>query len=189
MFFLTRQALAGLMICGAAIGAQADPVTYQIDETWEFYTSGTPSETDLTNLTGWITFDRDINPGGPTAWHFELVHFDPVWETDNGWGSDQVYTPLIIEGSGFEYSDAEGFRWFFRNDLTTSIRFGWQQSDADAVLDGLGHTVSFQAYEYVQRGPIASQRIINHGQATLVPEPGSAALVAAGLLLMRRRRA
>lgn len=178
-----------LLAAAAASPVAAAPITYTIDQPWEFSTSNTQGQ-DLTNLTGWVTFDPDVQTYAPTAWHFELTHFDPVWSNENGWGSSTVYTPLIIAGSGGSYSFAEGFSWVFRNDVYTSIRFGWAATSQSAVLAGEGDTVNFLAYEYVQRGPIASQRSINAGQATLVPEPGSAALCILGTatLLRRRRR-
>lgn len=160
----------------SAVPAVAAPTTWEIDQPWEFYTSNTPPQT---RLVGSITFDRDISNYYPSAWSFYLVHFDPVY--------GDAY-PITIEGTYPSVSDSSGFAFTFRRDLLTAVVINFGAQSIDSVIDGTLPTISFSANEYVQVGPFSSQRIINNGTATLVPAPAGAAVLAAPLLLARRRR-
>ena len=167
-----------------ATSAAATPVTYQIDQPWEWYTYSTPPET---NLVGWITFDPSVDAYGPVAWHFELEHADPAISS---------YYPITIDGTGASYSYANGYGFTFResvdglSSLLTSVTIEWAPEAKDAILSGQGDAHAFSAVEYVHRYGVASNRSLSQGYL-VVPEPATASLaaVAAGSLLLRRRRA
>ncbi|MBO6514299.1 MAG: hypothetical protein JJ974_10080 [Phycisphaerales bacterium] len=162
-----------------ATTAAAAPTTWIIDQEWEFYTSNTPAQT---RLVGSITFDRAVSDYYPSSWSFTLVHFDPAI-ADN--------YPITIEGSFPNLSDASGVAWAFRRDILTqlNISFGSDTAISDVLLDGTQESVSFSANEYVQVGPVASQRIINNGTANLfIPSPASTSLLALTTIAATRRR-
>jgi hypothetical protein len=177
---MTRTMIPAVALLAFAAPAIAVPTTWSIDQPWEFYTSNTPAGTDLTNLVGTITWDRDVSNYYPSEWSFTLVHFDPAFTP---------HYPVIIEGTYPNLSDAPGLSWDFRRDVFAQIRLTFAPGMIDVLLDGTQDSVAFTASEYTQFGPISSQRGIFNGTMTLVPTPGAAALMGlAGLTAIRRKR-
>lgn len=164
-------------IAAATSVATAAPTTWEIDVPWDFYTASIPAET---NLRGTITWDADISTYYPASWSFTLEHHHAPF---------LPHYPLTIEGSYPNLSDASGVAWDFRADTYTMIRlsFGFSGSIVPVLVNGTAPSVTFAASEYVQRGPISSQRLIYAGTANLVPAPSSV-LALAGLPLLGARR-
>lgn len=170
--------LAATVVLSASTVALGAPVTWLIDQPWDFYTASQPAQT---RLVGSITFDTSVSTYYPASWEFHLVHFDPVFDG---------HYPITIEGTFPDLSDASGIAWTFRRDPFTVLllSFGNDPATVGVLTGGTQSSVTFAASEYVQFGPFSSQRLIYSGTAQLAPTPGAAALLGLGLGAMGRRR-
>lgn len=106
--------------CAAGI-ATADPVTWLIDEPWDFYTSTNPPQG---NLVGSVTFDRDVNAFWPVAWSFTLEHHDPLLQPYYPITISSALNPSVSSVSGGGSSTARTARRCRRGSCSTSRATG-----------------------------------------------------------------
>lgn len=172
--------------CAAGI-ATADPVTWLIDEPWDFYTSTNPPQG---NLVGSVTFDRDVNAFWPVAWSFTLEHHDPLLQPYYPITISSALNPSVSSVSG-------GWQFYGQNSssMQTWIVLNFASNGPDVLnilLDGSQPSVTFGANEWVWRydegTTFASSRLINGGTASLIPAPGALAVLAGFGAMQRRRR-
>ena len=179
---MIRTALCAAALALSAGGALASPVTWSINQPWDFYTSSIPAQG---NLVGTITFDRAVSDFYPVAWSFTLQHHDPLFTP---------YYPLTISGTYPNVSNYQNSGWQFWGGPIAGdnvvIGVNLTNETRNALLDGTGDDIPFMAYEYVYRVVNSSTRQIymSNGRMQLVPAPAAAGLLVAGLGLAARRR-